>query len=162
MQRPQQGPWVSGAGPTRTSAARRLITLIMQSALRRRRSRRASGRVNKPTAMLIVDRIKCPSIAGGREGPQQRDRRGAILLRVNNDVPGGAQNGVSRSAVRARGVSLEHWAAISSNQLSWRSIFVRRAANASACSSAVFGRLGMARKPLAPNFSLVRPESRFS
>ena len=92
MQRRGKVRWAGGAGPTRTSAARRLITLIMQSALRRRRSRRASGRVNKPTAMLIVDRIKCPSIAGGREGPQQLIAGVLFCYGVENDVPGRAQN----------------------------------------------------------------------
>jgi len=35
---------------------------------------------NKLRAMLIVDWIKCPRIAGVREGPRRRDRRGSPLL----------------------------------------------------------------------------------
>ena len=70
---------MSGAGPTRTSATRRLVTLMMQSAPRRRRSRRP--RRSHERTYGNANRSSARAFAGGREGPQQRDRRGAILLR---------------------------------------------------------------------------------
>ncbi len=59
----QQGPTGKRPGPTRTSVARRLINLIMQSALRRRRRR--AVRMNEPTAMLI-DQVPAHLLAGVR------------------------------------------------------------------------------------------------
>ena len=47
---------------------------------------------------LLLHRAR--AFAGEREGPQQRDRRGALFCYgVGNDLPGRAQNGVGRHSV---------------------------------------------------------------
>ncbi len=64
MQRRSKAVWVSGAGSTRTSAARRLVTSLCNPPCAGGGAGARAVRMNEPTAMLMVDRIECPSIRG--------------------------------------------------------------------------------------------------